>query len=102
MGSELAITYFAYGSNMVRAQMAHRCPGATVAGNAVLRDYRFVINARTYATVVPDPGHVVHGVLWKMSLQHEVSLDRYESVAKGHYIKGTVELDLPEGEVCRP
>lgn len=98
MTPESSILYFAYGSNMVRRQMAHRCPGATVHGSAILRGHRFVINARTYATVVRDPDHVVHGLLWNLSLEHEASLDHYESVAKGHYYKETLEVVLASGD----
>lgn len=98
MSHELNIPYFAYGSNMVRAQMAFRCPGAILRGRAMLPGHRFLINTRRYATIVPDAGHVVHGVLWNLSVRHEAALDRYESVAKGHYYKETVVLELADGE----
>ena len=43
--------YFAYGSNMCPEQMARRCPGGQALAPAELRDWRFLINTRTYATI---------------------------------------------------
>jgi len=49
--------YFAYGSNMWRHQMAvQRCPGAEFSGVGLLRGWRFLINARGVATIVPEAG----------------------------------------------
>jgi len=79
--------YFAFGSNTVPAQMAKRCPGATLVGNAVLPDHRFRIGRRGYGTVEPGPGAVVHGVLWDLSEGDEAALDVYEGVRHGLYRK---------------
>ncbi|MGH7700028.1 MAG: gamma-glutamylcyclotransferase family protein [Gemmatimonadales bacterium] len=81
----MADRYFAYGSNMSRAQMAVRCPGAAVVDRAVLGGHRFVINRRGVATVVPDAAAAVHGVLWTIGPEDERALDRYEGVAEGLY-----------------
>lgn len=74
--------YFAYGANMVAADMARRCPGASIVGIAQLSDYRFQITDRGGATVNPFPGSVVYGVLWKLKLteRHLDALDVYEGV----------------------
>lgn len=84
--------YFAYGSNLDASQMAHRCPGSTCLGRAVLEGYEFVIMSRGYATIVPQPGARVHGLLWTLTPADEASLDRYESVALDHYRKETVTV----------
>src|SRR5258707_8084071 len=57
--------HFAYGSNMSAALMRRRCPGARLEGRACLPGYRFVIMRSGYASVVPAPGSIVHGLLWR-------------------------------------
>lgn len=77
--------YFAYGSNMVAAQMAQRCPAALRLGTALLPNHRFLINRAGYATVAPQPGSDVRGVVWRLGRGAEAALDRYEAVADGLY-----------------
>jgi len=89
------ILYFAFGSNMVTAQMAARCTGAEFLGVAVLADHRFRIGRRGYGTVVPEPGAAVYGVLWGLREEDEAALDVYEGVRHGLYQKAwrTVRTD---------
>ena len=82
--------YFAYGSNMCPEQMARRCPGGQALGQAELRDWRFLINTRTYATIEARPGAATHGVLWSLTPGHITELDHYEAVAEGMYFKKTL------------
>jgi gamma-glutamylcyclotransferase (GGCT)/AIG2-like uncharacterized protein YtfP len=77
--------YFAYGSNMVRDQMALRCPGAALLGTAMLAQHRFAIIRGGHGTVLPQPGSTIHGVLWRLARGDEKALDRYEEVAGGLY-----------------
>ena len=70
------VIYFAYGSNMSQAQMESRCTGGQALGQAVLHDWRFLINTRTYATIEAEPGAVMHGVLWSLTQEHIDSLDK--------------------------
>lgn len=77
--------YFAYGSNMDRDQMRVRCPGAELIGPARLDGYRYLVNQRGVATVVPLEGSRVHGLVWELDDHHEAELDRYEGVAGGFY-----------------
>lgn len=73
--------YFAYGSNMNLDQMALRCPQAEVVGPARLEGYRLAFRGNGYsgvATVLPQPGSCVEGVLWKISARDEMHLDYYE------------------------
>jgi gamma-glutamylcyclotransferase (GGCT)/AIG2-like uncharacterized protein YtfP len=79
--------YFAYGSNMDITQMRDRCPGSGMIGKAELVGFRFIINSRGVATVVPDDSSVVCGVLWKLSEEDEARLDSYEGVEYGTYSK---------------
>jgi gamma-glutamylcyclotransferase (GGCT)/AIG2-like uncharacterized protein YtfP len=79
--------YFAYGSNMDRAAMAARCPGARVIGLARLARHRLALMREGYATVARDPRKSVHGVLWDLPFGDMPALDRYEGVAAGLYVK---------------
>lgn len=78
---------FAYGSNMDRAAMAARCPGARPIGLGRLERHRLAIMREGYATVVRDPRKTVHGLLWELSFGDILALDRYEGVASGLYVK---------------
>src|SRR5690606_31326080 len=72
--------YFAYGSNINKLQMARRCPDAVFQGMATLHNYRYIINQRGVATVIPQPGSQVTGVLWSLTPEDESSMDFYEGV----------------------
>jgi hypothetical protein len=78
---------FAYGSNMDRAAMAGRCPASKPIGTARLMRHRFVITRDGYASVVCDLRRVTWGVLWDLAFGDVPTLDRYESVASGLYVK---------------
>lgn len=78
---------FAYGSNLDRAAMAARCPGARPVGPARLGRHRLAVMREGYLTVVHDPRRAVHGLLWDVPLASVAALDRYEEVAGGLYRK---------------
>ena len=92
--------YFAYGSNMNLEQMASRCPDARVLGNVRLEGYRlaFRMNGghRGVATVLPEEGCHVDGVLWEISPQDEKNLDFYEGFPR-LYSKEPVKVTDREG-----
>lgn len=94
----MTLLYFAFASNMDIAQMAERCDGAECLGAATLADYRFAIGRRGYATVVPEPGAKVHGVLWGLHPRHEAALDVYEGIRHGLYRKVTLPVRTAAGE----
>jgi gamma-glutamylcyclotransferase (GGCT)/AIG2-like uncharacterized protein YtfP len=79
--------HFAYGSNMSRALMLRRCPGAQALGVATLAGWRFVINPDGYGSIAPQPGALVHGVLWRLSARDLAAVDAYESVESGLYLR---------------
>jgi gamma-glutamylcyclotransferase (GGCT)/AIG2-like uncharacterized protein YtfP len=78
------LPYFAYGSNLHPGQMEERCPGHRVIARAELPDHalRFRGYGRDWAgavaTIVPQAGSVVRGVLFELTPQHLRSLDAYE------------------------
>jgi gamma-glutamylcyclotransferase (GGCT)/AIG2-like uncharacterized protein YtfP len=84
--------YFAYGSNMNEAQFKLRCPASHFLCRARLPDYRFIINSSGYATVLPKPGSVVHGVLTAITEADEQELDRREGVHENIYRREQLEV----------
>lgn len=92
--------YFAYGSNIDRDQMSERCPGARLVGPGLLRSYRFRINSRGVATVVPDESAATWGVVWKITDEHRENLDEKEGVRFGTYSPKHVRIELSDGQVC--
>jgi cation transport regulator ChaC len=87
--------YFAYGSNMNLGQMRFRCPDAEVVGNVRLEDYRLAFRGRApgngVATVLPEKGSCVDGVLWRITEACEKNLDFYEGFPN-FYGKETIQV----------
>jgi hypothetical protein len=67
--------------------MNKRYPGFKVADRAVLKDYRWIINTRGFANVIPSKGDFVEGVLYWLTEDDENRLDKKEGVASGSYRK---------------
>ena len=85
--------HFAYGSNMHRAVMRKHAPHAEPVGIAALGDFRFIITADGYASVVPLRGEAVHGVLWRLTPRDRVTLDAWEGIAAELVRARTVDLE---------
>ena len=79
--------YFAYGSNMNQEQMKYRCLNSRPLGKVSLLGYRFIINSRGVATIIPHNYSTVNGILWLINLKHELTLDYFEGVKKKIYFK---------------
>lgn len=86
--------YFAYGSNMNREQMIFRCPDSEVVAKAKISGFRFVINSRGVATIVPDENSCVWGIVWKISAYDEARLDIFEGVRLGVYFKKVMSVQF--------
>lgn len=93
--------YFAYGSNMNTNQMAFRCPDAQVIDTVRLENYRLVFRSngggKGVATILPEKGSYVDGVLWRISARDEQYLDRYEGFPL-LYGKETVSVRTSDGK----
>ena len=76
--------YLAYGSNLNRTQMRHRCPDAYPVGKTVLPNYQLVFR-RGVLTIEPEQGSSVPVVVWAISREDERSLDRYEGFPRLYY-----------------
>ena len=91
-------TYFAYGSNMDPVQMAQRCPGGVSLGAARLADWRltFTRDSPKRGGGVPHieraPGDEVWGVLWDLTEAHIDTLDVYEGIGIGAYVRGAITV----------
>jgi len=83
---------------MDAAQMAKRCPNGVVLCPGLLVGYRFRINSRGVATLVPDGSGRVHGIIWHLTAGDEEALDRYEGVRWGTYSKATLPIQVPVGK----
>jgi Gamma-glutamyl cyclotransferase, AIG2-like len=75
--------YFAYGANIVAADMAGRCPAAREIGTTILAGWRFIVARGGYSTIVPDPTARVVGVLWSLTSACERTLDKFEEIDGG-------------------
>ena len=69
--------YIAYGSNLNVEQMKLRCPGAKVYKKALMNGWKLTFR-RTYLNIEPDASSSVDVVIWKITKQDELNLDRYE------------------------
>ena len=76
--------YLAYGSNLNKEQMAHRCPDAEAVGASVIFDYQLVFR-RGYLTIEPKIGASVPVGIWKISEADERNLDRYEGYPRFYF-----------------
>jgi len=92
--------YFAYGSNMCRAPMRARCPSAREVGVAMLAGHRFIVTRDGYASVVPAPGGVVHGLVWRLASRDVAALNAYERLDTGLYRMVTLPVRLGARQVA--
>jgi gamma-glutamylcyclotransferase (GGCT)/AIG2-like uncharacterized protein YtfP len=77
-------------------QMAHRCPTAAVVGTSEMTGYRLLFrggHAHAVATVEPFEGGSVPVLVWEITPEDEVALDRYEGFPF-LYRKETVKVKL--------
>lgn len=72
--------YFAYGSNLWMQQMKRRCPTSTYMGLARLPHWRWIINTRGYANVIPSDGDEVWGMIYSLLPADAAELDIHEGV----------------------
>lgn len=84
--------YWAYGSNLNVRAMRERCPRARKVGRMAVKDCALVFRGVLDVTV--RKGVVTPGGLWKITPQCEASLDRYEGVAGGLYVKRYLLIEV--------
>ncbi|MEP0813282.1 MAG: gamma-glutamylcyclotransferase [bacterium] len=91
--------YFAYASNLFKAQMAVRCRQSVPVRAAVLEGYQLAFVGESVrwdgggtATIIPKEGASVPGALYELSVTDERSLDRFEGVPTV-YDRLEIEID---------
>ncbi|MCJ1398601.1 hypothetical protein MMC11_001801 [Xylographa trunciseda] len=99
--------YFAYGSNLSLVQMQARCPSSRFLGVGLLAGWRWIINERGYANIVPlehvsstweTSDNYIYGLVYALCPADEDSLDGYEGVPVA-YTKEKIAISFwPEGE----
>ncbi len=79
--------YFAYGSNLNWHQMKkERCPGSKYIQPYILKGYKLIFSQRNpdnkygHANIEKNKNYSVQGAIWKLSKEHEKTLDEYEAV----------------------
>lgn len=73
--------YIAYGSNLNLAQMAARCPSASIYAQGVLNNWELVYRGsktNSHATIIRRQGSSVPVLVWKIQPMDEYRLDIYE------------------------
>lgn len=75
--------FAAYGFGLNRAEMAKHCPTAKLIGSAELKNYRLSFRgnkASAVATIEKEKSGSVAALLWEISPQDEIALERWIGV----------------------
>lgn len=87
----MSFFYFAYGSNMLAARLAHRCPSASVVGPASAAGHRLTFekassdgSGKAMLAAEADSMLSVPGVLFEIALADRPGLDEAEGVGFGY------------------
>jgi hypothetical protein len=94
--SSTRLWYWAYGSNLSVAAMQRRCPGARKSQALPLDDGALIF--RNVADVVYREGSIIHGGLWRITREHERTLDTFEGAGR-FYAKRYLKLEVDGVEV---
>ena len=83
------VSYFAYGSNMLRERLLARCPGSVLRGRATLPDSRLTFDKVSKdgsgkCAFEPSRGDAMAGVLWQVPEAELGKLDQLEGVGSGY------------------
>ena len=88
--------YIAYGSNLNKDQMEHRCPTAEPISSSVIKDHQLMFRGGArgaVATVESSEGAEVPVGIWKIRKDDEEKLDIYEGYPH-LYRKETLNIEL--------
>ena len=92
--------YIAYGANLNKSAMRHRCPDATPIGSSKVKDYKLIFN--NVASIEKSPGSHVEVGLWIITKNCEKSLDRFEGFPslyrKKYFYQGMVYIMNHDGK----
>lgn len=88
--------YIAYGSNLNLAQMASRCPSASIYATGVLNNWELVYRGtrrNSHATIERKAGSMVPVLIWEIQPRDEYRLDVYEGYPH-YYFKKNIMVDI--------
>lgn len=88
--------YIAYGSNMVKEQMAYRCPSAKLIGMGYLPKHRLEFYLHATVERSQAKGAKVPVAVWEINEEDEQSLDYYEGFPT-YYTKHTRKVIMDDG-----
>ncbi|XP_014218192.1 gamma-glutamylcyclotransferase [Copidosoma floridanum] len=100
----MSFLYFAYGSNMLTKRIHINNPTAVQRYIGKLKDYRLDFNmfAKRWhgaaATIVPQQGSEVWGVVWEINMSNLPDLDNQEGVSSNVYCPKIVKIDTTGGK----
>ena len=86
--------FAAYGAGVNRAEMAKHCPTAKLIGTTELKNYRLAFRgskASAVATIEKAKSGSVAAMLWEISPQDEIALERWIGVPE-LYRKATIKI----------
>lgn len=93
--------YVAYGSNLNKEQMSHRCPTAEFVGTGVIDNYELQFKGslhNAHATIAPKEGASVPVGIWKIQKLDERRLDVYEGYPS-YYFKQDIPVQMQDKTV---
>ncbi|MEM7564553.1 MAG: gamma-glutamylcyclotransferase family protein [Pseudomonadota bacterium] len=100
----MILNYFAFGSNLSSRRLLQRLPQARVHCVATLSHHRLCWrkndqgqSGKCDIEQTSDPDHLVYGVVYQMTVEEQLELDKYESAGYGYERKEVEVLNL-EGE----
>lgn len=99
------LVYFAYGSNMLEARLRERLPQVRCIGPGRLRGWRLRFDKRggkdgsgkCHIARCDDTDACVWGVLYRMTPDERVELDRIEGVGGGYSVDWAMVEQVPSG-----
>ncbi len=99
--------YFSYGSFLDTETLLKHCPNAKYVGNAVLPNWEVQFNflSRTYnggvTGIEPASARLVRGVVYDVSDEELLKLDRIEGVPEGIYYRQTLYIVDESGKLLK-
>ena len=93
--------HFAYADHLNEENARRICPGATFEGIAELIDYRLIFTPHGRASLQPESGAAVWGVVWCLSNRDIFNLGKNEEEHLPDYRRHTVEVKLADGRLLQ-
>lgn len=97
----MKLNYFAFGSNLASHRLLQRIPAASIGSVATLTEHQLCWrkndrgqSGKCDIAFTGDPGHLVYGVIYHMTVAEKRVLDGYECAGFGYDHKHILVTDL--------